>query len=129
MKWKEAYATGVPEVDKQHKALFAFSEEFRDVLDHGFGEKSYDLFLEFLSAYADAHFNHEERCMLDHVCPVADRNCAEHASFRRLIAREEEAHAEHGFARHRALKLLDDIDHWLDSHICRIDVRLRDCVG
>lgn len=128
MKWKEAYATGVPELDEQHKALFAFSEEFREVLENGFGAKTYDLFIEFLAAYADAHFSYEEECMLAHLCPVADRNRKEHSGFRALVAQEQEAYRAKGFERQRALALLAVIDKWLDSHICRIDVQLRDCV-
>lgn len=129
MRWSEEYATGVPEVDKQHQALFAFSEEFRDVLENGFGAKTYDLFLEFLDAYAEAHFSYEDKCMMAHKCPVADRNRREHGGFRKMVAREQAAYAGHGFDRDRALKLLTDIDRWLMSHICRVDVQLRDCVG
>lgn len=128
MEWKEAYATGVPEVDRQHKALFAFSEEFRDVLENGFGAKSYDLFLEFLSAYADAHFSFEEQCMLAHLCPAAGRNRKEHSGFRKMVEQEVAAYRATGFDRQRALDLLGSIDQWLDSHICRIDVQLRDYV-
>lgn len=129
MKWKDAYATGVPEVDRQHRSLFAFSEEFREALENGFGEKTYDLFLEFLGTYAEMHFDFEEACMLAHVCPVADRNRKEHVSFSRMIAEEEAAYRSHGFDRERALELTRKIDSWLDSHICRIDVQLKDCVS
>ncbi len=126
MQWKEDYATGVPEIDEQHRSLFAFSEEFREVLENGFGEKTYDLFLEFLKSYAEAHFNFEEKCMMARSCPVADRNRAEHATFTSMIAQEMSDFAAHGFDRQRALDLTDKIDQWLDSHICRIDIQLKD---
>ncbi len=129
MKWKEDYATGVPEVDEQHRFLFAFSEEFRDALENGFGEKTYDLFLEFLKTYAEVHFNFEEKCMLAHLCPVANRNRKEHVSFSRLVEQEETEYRNHGFDRQRALALTNMIDQWLDSHICRIDIQLKDCVN
>lgn len=128
MKWREEYATGVPEVDNQHRALFTFSEEFRDVLENGFGKKTYDLFIEFLKTYAEVHFNFEEQCMLAHICPAADRNRIEHGFFIRLVEQEEAHYRNDGFDHQRALALLDQIDRWLVSHICRIDVQLRDCV-
>lgn len=129
MKWKEDYATGVAEIDEQHRSLFAFSEEFRDVLENGFGEKTYDLFLEFLKSYAEAHFTFEEECMLAHLCPVSDQNRKEHVSFRRMVENEISQYEAHGFDRQRALKLTKMIDQWLDSHICRIDAQLRNCTS
>ncbi|UYV36043.1 hemerythrin domain-containing protein [Rhodobacteraceae bacterium D3-12] len=129
MKWKEAYATGDALVDKQHKSLFAFSEEFREVLDHANGDKTYDLFLEFLNEYAEVHFSFEDSCMMAHRCPIADRNRKEHGSFRRLIETEQHAYTADGFDRARAYALLDQIDHWLDSHIARIDVQLKDSIA
>ena len=126
MKWKENYATGVPEVDKHHRSLFAFSEEIRETLENGFGEKTYDLFLEFLKSYCEVHFDFEEKCMLAHLCPVADRNRKEHVSFSRLIEQEELDYRIHGFDRQRALVLTNMIDQWLDSHICRIDHQLKE---
>ncbi len=129
MKWKDEYATGVEEVDRQHKSLFEFSETFRDVLENGFGDKTYDLFLEFIKTYAEVHFNFEEQCMLAHLCPAAERNCKEHVSFSRLVQEEEIEFRNRGFDRERALALTDMIDGWLDSHIVRIDVQLKDYVN
>lgn len=129
MKWKESYATGVAEVDEHHRSLFAFSEELRDVLENNAGEKTYDLFLDFLKTYAEVHFSFEEQCMLAHLCPIAGRNRKEHVAFTRMIEREEEAFRTHGFDRGRALALTNRLDRWLDSHICRIDVQLKDYVA
>jgi hemerythrin len=128
MKWKQAYATGNAEIDEQHKSLFSFSEEFRDVLDNGFGEKTYDLFLEFLAEYSKFHFEFEEECMLAHKCPAACNNKDEHALFTKVVAKEIETFENLGFDRGRAFALLDKIDTWLDSHICRIDVQLKECI-
>ncbi|MCR8726396.1 bacteriohemerythrin [Frigidibacter sp. ROC022] len=128
MKWTEEHATGVPVVDDQHRALFAFSEELRDVLENDAGEKTYDLSLDFLKTYAEVHFGIEEKCMLAHLCPVAGRNRKEHGAFTRMIAEEEALFRSQGFDRQRALELTDRIDQWLDSHIRRIDTQLRDVV-
>ncbi len=128
MKWKQEYATGNDEIDEQHKSLFSFSEEFRDVLNNGFGQKTYDLFLEFLAEYSKFHFEFEEECMLAYKCPAACRNKDEHALFSKVIAMEVATFEQVGFDRQRAFGLLDKIDTWLDSHICSIDVQLKDCI-
>lgn len=113
-------------IDTQHKTLFATSEQFRETLDAGEGSKTYDLFLEFLTTYAEVHFDIEEGCMLAFKCPVAAKNKHEHGLFLMLIEKESARFAEHGFDRAAAEATLDLIDKWLDSHICRIDVQLRD---
>ncbi len=125
MKWTEAYATGSNEVDEQHKTLFLMSEQFRETLDAGHGEGTYDLFIEFLSTYAMTHFSYEEDCMLAHLCPAADRNKVEHCNFTQFIDQEVERFRRDGFDRTVAYNLLDTIDQWLDSHIGKVDVQLK----
>lgn len=129
MKWQPHYATGHPEIDQQHKTLFESSDQFRQTLEAGEGEKTYDLFLEFLAAYADAHFSIEERCMMAYKCPVAGRNKHEHGLFLKHVQKEQTRFAAEGFTRASAKAMLDMVDGWLDSHICRIDIRLREVMG
>ncbi|PCH71463.1 MAG: hypothetical protein COC12_07390 [Rhodobacteraceae bacterium] len=129
MKWDESYATGVKEIDDQHKMLFETTEVYRDVLAEGDGKTSYPGFLEFLAAYVEIHFAVEEECMLAHKCPFAGKNKAEHKQFMVAVRNEETAFQELGFEIGRVLKLLDLIENWLDSHIRRIDVHLNDCVN
>lgn len=126
MKWQPHYATGDAQIDEQHKTLFASSDQFRETLEAGEGRATYDLFLEFLTAYAEAHFDSEEGCMLAHKCPVAAQNKHEHGLFLKMIEKENDRFAEQGFNVAAAEATLNMIDRWLDSHICRIDVQLRD---
>ena len=128
MEWQSHYATGDPEIDRQHKTLFEASDQFRRTLEAREGEKTYDLFLEFLTAYAEAHFSIEERCMMTHKCPVAERNKHEHKQFLKRVQKENARFATDGFTRDSAKAMLDMVDRWLDSHICRIDIRLRDVI-
>ena len=126
MQWRPEFATGDPKIDEQHKMLFTTSDQFRHTLEAGEGEKTYDLFLDFLTAYCEMHFSVEEECMFAHKCPVAQQNTQEHGLFLRLVEKENARFREDGFDADRATRLLDTIDRWLESHICRIDVRLRD---
>jgi len=129
MKWSEKYATGSPEVDEQHKTLFEYSEVFREEMARGVTAEDYSGALDFLSAYAQAHFLFEEKCMLAHKCPAAGRNKQEHAKFLEFMKQEKELFRKEGFTVERATELLDFIDSWLDSHICRIDRQLKDYIN
>lgn len=129
MKWRPQFATGDAQIDEQHKALFAASEEFRETLEAGEGDKTYDLFLEFLKAYCEMHFSVEEECMFAHKCPVAAQNKHEHKLFLKLVETENARFRAHGFDAARAVEMLDKVDHWLESHICRVDVRLKDVLA
>lgn len=126
MKWQPHYATGHPEIDQQHMMLFESSDQFRQTLEAGEGRKTYDLFLEFLAAYAEAHFSVEERCMMANKCPVAEQNKHEHSLFLKLVQKEQARFATDGFTRASAEAMLDMVDGWLDSHIGRVDIMLRD---
>jgi len=127
--WTSDFATGVPEIDRQHKAIIDFSAEFRDVLENGSGEDSYEGFLEFLDAYIRIHFSYEENCMLVNVCPVGGQNKAEHAVFIKLVEAEAAEFKRLGYDEKRAVALLDKADAWLVSHILRVDVKLRDIIS
>lgn len=124
MKWEPRFATGDAKIDDQHKMLFTASEQFRHTLEAGEGKKTYDLFLDFLTGYCEMHFAAEENCMFMHKCPVATQNKHEHGLFLRLVDKENTRFRDEGFDATLATKLLDTLDHWLESHICRIDTRL-----
>lgn len=129
MKWKEDYATGIKEIDEQHRSLFEMTDTFRDELDKGAGARFFESFLEFLSTFIRIHFGYEENCMLACQCPFAEQNKAEHEAFVKVIEKEAAAYQRDGYDDERARALLDRIERWLDSHICRVDIQLRDCAS
>lgn len=129
MKWIEAYATGIARVDEQHKMLFKSVEDFRAALKAGEGEHTYGLLLTFLERYSRGHFNFEERCMEQYHCTVASKNKAEHAALTDTLTGYQKRYKANGYNEIEALTLLDTVDTWLDSHICRVDVHLKHCVG
>jgi hemerythrin-like metal-binding protein len=126
--WQPHYATGDEKVDAQHKALFEATDHFKQTLQAGQGEQTYDLFLEFLTVYAGTHFAFEEKCMIANECLAAERNKREHEHFMKHIAKENARFRSEGFTRESANAMLDMIERWLKSHICRIDIKLRDAI-
>ncbi len=129
MKWNEAYATGIPQIDEQHKRLFTMSDDYRISLDEGKGEKTYGMLLEFLERYARAHFGFEERCMEQYHCPAAEKNKEAHAKFTETLGEFRERYAEKKYQAADARELVDTLDHWLSGHIMRIDVALKEAAG
>jgi len=128
MKWSDNYATGIERIDEQHKMIFKMAEDFRGALYEGGGERTYGLLLDFLDRYCRGHFGFEERCMEQYHCPVAERNKQAHLRFVEVLAGFRQRYAGSGFLAVDARELVDAVDRWLDDHICRIDVHLRDCV-
>ena len=127
MAWNEDFATGIDEIDMQHKLLFDHTDMFRDVLSEGVGEKTYWSFLEFLQTFVQVHFGYEEQCMFAHRCPCAGKNKKEHALFSKFIRDQVADYERDGFDRQKANRLLSHVDQWLQNHIVGIDMTFRDC--
>ncbi len=129
MKWIEAYATGVQRIDEHHRMIFKTAEDFRAALDTGEGRNTYSVLLDFLDQYCRGHFGFEERCMDEYHCPAAEKNKHAHTGFVEVLGGYRERYAANGYDAADARALVDAVDRWLDSHICRIDVQLKGYVA
>lgn len=126
MKWSQSYATGVHSVDEQHRMIFRAVGDFREAIDNAQGARSYGVFLEFLHQYVKAHFAHEEKCMKERRCAIAEANAAAHRAFSADFEDFRRRYDAEGFQRTTAQALLDKIETWLTEHICKIDIRLKE---
>jgi hemerythrin-like metal-binding protein len=129
MQWRDEYATGVEQVDVQHRTLFRAAGDFREALDEGQGTRSYAVLLDFLEGYCRAHFGFEERCMEQARCPAAQANREAHSEFVQVLAGFRRRFDDHGFHAGDARELVDTLERWLSGHICRLDVQLRGLAG
>jgi hemerythrin len=128
MKWSNEYATGVERLDEQHRMIFTMAEDFRTALNAGRGERVYAGLLKSLELYIRGHFGYEENCMEQYRCPVAGRNKEAHAKFAQVLAGYQQRHTTGVFDVQEAHRLVDTLDKWLASHICKIDVKLKEVV-
>ena len=129
MKWSEDYATGVEQIDQDHKMIFQMSEDFRAALDEGRGARTYPTMLTNISLFCRGHFGFEEDCMTKHSCPVAEVNKAAHKMFVQAVSDFQQRYTPHGYDQADARQLVDMVDQWLQNHICRIDIHLKRCVS
>jgi hemerythrin len=128
MKWTDAYRTGIPQLDEQHRMLFQMSEDFQVALEAGEGEPVYDEFLTSLTLHVLAHFGLEEACMFRHSCPVWQLNQSSHQMFTASLRKLRERYDRDGFSAEEAAAAMRMVDSWLHGHIGKIDVQLRPLV-
>jgi len=120
--WKDEYAIGSPEIDREHRALFRMVSELEDAMVAGKAEGGLESLMERLVAYSRFHFQTEEKQMRAHGYPDTEQHVREHNEFtarlaeleKKLSQGEEETDFE-------ALRFLA---HWLEAHVLGADRRL-----
>ncbi|HEY3286217.1 MAG TPA: hemerythrin family protein [Gemmatimonadaceae bacterium] len=128
MQWNDSFATGVPQIDDQHKSLFRAVAALSAAIEQHEGSTEYLRLLGYLDRYCRDHFVFEEGCMERHRCPAAQVNKQQHAGLLQLLGEHRRFHAQHGYDQHDAQLLLTSLQHWLLNHIVRVDRTLRLCV-
>ena len=128
--WTNALVTGFDEIDLQHKTLIKLINGLEvtvqrgETADHAHvGEM-----LRFLEGYARTHFAREERCMTETHCPAAQTNQRAHAQFLQDYQQLKQRFDEQQAPDTLLMEIYTMASRWITNHICRVDVRLRDCV-
>lgn len=127
-RWSDTLATGVAEVDRQHRILVDTLAEARTKLtDYGMPEAHFEQLTRDLLAYAIYHFDTEERLMRDHryaeAAPdEAAAHLAQHRAFSAEVMRRR-ADARVG-SPEAGRALLTFLEGWLVNHIMTTDQRL-----
>lgn len=125
--WKADYATHDRRIDEQHQQIFRFANRLEALArNEEVDTQEVDSLLRFLESYAQSHFRYEEACMLKRQCPVAQRNRSEHLAFKASLARSLAAYRNDGYTQKWARELSERIQKWLNTHICLVDIQLRD---
>jgi hemerythrin len=121
-------ATGVEEVDEQHKTLIRHFNEFHEAMAHGKGRAAAIRLVGFLADYTERHFACEEKCMAKYQCSAAAANLAAHNSLRQEIARLRGLIKDDKLTIRDLVKVEQTMGAWIQDHICSVDIHLRDCV-
>ncbi len=126
IKWNdEKMATGLPEIDSQHKEWIRRFNEFDDAVVNGKGRESIVGTLDFLMQYTEIHFANEEESMARLNSPVLSANRTAHDEFRGKLAEIRAWVKGEGASSVEVLSLKVTLEEWLVNHICTIDVQLR----
>ncbi len=128
LEWANIYATGVEEIDVQHRKLFKMINELGDAIKAGNGAQAAPQALKFLGDYVKTHFSYEEDCMHRMQCPVAGKNKEAHASFLSLFTKYSNRFKEEGYNDDLVIELHTIAVDWLVKHICGVDVNMKHCV-
>jgi hemerythrin len=123
----EKMATGVAEVDDQHKEWLRRYNEFDQAVSHGEGLKVVRSTLDFFANYAETHFKLEEACMTKRNCPAAEANRVGHERMRNILTASKEYMERKGVSMMQVTFLKMEMQEWLVEHILTIDIQLRDC--
>lgn len=124
IKWTEDLATGVNEIDDQHKELFKIINELFNACNKGKGRETIDKVILFLSDYVIHHFGTEERLMTRYNYPQSRSHKSKHQNFLKGysdLKRELEISEERLIAIIGTNQLLGD---WWINHIGKVDKAL-----
>ena len=128
--WSDQYATGVEDIDNQHKKLFELINQIEDELDRTeLDERRVKRIITFLGLYTKSHFGYEEDCMFRHKCPLYTKNKDAHTKFLDFYKDVKKESEEEGVSKSLLKKLHDTAENWLVNHIGKIDTHLRDCLS
>ncbi len=128
IEWKDAYATGNISIDKQHRLLFDFFNDFEQLIGEGKGILYLNKCFPMLEAYAQAHFKFEERCMQEHHCPVAHKNVMAHQLFIEKVEEYKKIFQSGQVEDDFFLDMHQFLENWIKGHIIGIDVHLKACI-
>ena len=124
LSWRREYEVGVWQIDAEHRSLFKLVNEFHDTHARGHSRKEIARVLNRLVAYAEEHFQHEERLMSENDYPLLDQHREQHGALVSSIFAIEERLA-HDIAGAGA-EILQFIRKWLVEHIIRNDMHIGD---
>ena len=76
--WTADLSINVGDIDRQHQEIFVRYNAFIDACKEGEGKADLSDLLEFLTAYVNEHFEHEEKFMRDYKYPGKITHVKEH---------------------------------------------------
>ncbi|HTT61120.1 MAG TPA: bacteriohemerythrin [Bryobacteraceae bacterium] len=119
--WKPEYSVLIPEIDAQHKRLFALAAELHAAMAQGKAKSVLEQSLAQLVDYTQVHFAAEEQYMARYDYPESIAHKAQHdqltaqvIDLQKRFARGEQA---------LSINLMVFLKNWLEGHIAGSDQR------
>ena len=119
IEWTEANATGIEEVDEQHKRLFNILNRLHEAVVKGKEQGELFAILDELIEYTVYHFQTEEKLFMEHGYPKCEEHTAEHDKLTNTAV-DLQAQLRKGSAT-ISFDLLDFLHNWLVEHTLGMD--------
>lgn len=113
--------TGVPEIDRQHREIFARVGELLDSTRQRRSREEVVRTVDYLAGYAVEHFAAEEREMERSRYPRAEAHRQEHRQFQKELAALRDELAAEGPTALFVIHVGNRVTEWLREHIYRTD--------
>lgn len=124
--WSEArFATGVDEIDAQHREMFDIANRLVDAARQGRPQKEVEQILDLLGKHAVAHFACEENIMERRKCSSCVANKLAHKWFLQDFADLRERFDSNGVTPDFIDEFEEKVCAWLTAHLLAIDTSLR----
>lgn len=117
--WKQEYALGISEIDRQHQELFRMADEIYDMVLEVSGDFQTQRIADLMTAlnqYAEDHFALEESLLVRYEYPELEAHKREHDSFRLQVAELSQA-KESQIQREVLTELIKFMTQWIFRHI------------
>jgi hemerythrin len=120
--WSSELATGVTEIDNQHKEIFSRFDKLFTACSEGKGREEVLRLLLFLEDYVKEHFAAEERLQLRHAYPDYAAHKSQHTRFIADVARLKSAFTAEGATLSLVIMTNKTLASWLVQHIKKVDM-------
>lgn len=124
IEWTTDLATGVDEIDKQHKELFQRINSLLGSCREGKGKDEVKKVIWFLEDYVITHFSEEERYMGKHDYPEYSSHKRQHLEFMENFLTLKKQFESEGPGVHIVVNINHLVVDWLKNHIRRLDKAL-----
>ena len=122
--WSSELATGVVEIDNQHKEIFNRVNRLSDACGEGKGKDEVLRLLLFLEEYVKEHFAAEEKLQMKHAYPDYAAHKSQHTRFIADVAKLTSAFEAEGATISLVIMTNKTLASWLVQHITKIDKEL-----
>lgn len=124
LEWTIDLATGVDDIDNQHKELFNRINSLLDACRGGKGREEVKKTILFLDDYVVTHFANEERYMRRFDYPEYPAHTAMHKQFMRSFSELKAQFEREGAGVSLVVSTNRAVVEWLQNHIRKVDTAL-----
>ncbi len=122
--WNDSLATGIKEVDNQHKEIFRRVDGLLAACKDGKGREKVGETIDFLGGYVIKHFEAEEKIQRDYKFPHYPEHKAMHEQFIKDFSKLKEQFDKDGATLPLVMSMNRTVVAWLVNHIEREDKRI-----